>query len=143
MKEKAKYLVNFMKKIYRSRYDKKISGICGGLGHYFKIDPVVIRLLVIFLCILTAFIPVLIAYILAAFIIPLEPLNAPALEFRRFYRSKNNKVIAGICGGLAHLLKIDPTILRLLFIVITLITGFVPMLVAYIIGIIIIPQRRT
>jgi phage shock protein C len=33
------------KKLYRSITDKKISGICGGFGEYFNIDPTVMRIL--------------------------------------------------------------------------------------------------
>ena len=33
------------KKLYRSRTDRKIAGICAGLGTYFGIDPTVVRLL--------------------------------------------------------------------------------------------------
>jgi phage shock protein C len=35
------------KKLYRSRTDKKIAGICGGLGEYFQVDPVIIRVTMI------------------------------------------------------------------------------------------------
>lgn len=34
-----------IKKMYRSTLDKKIAGICGGLGEYLNVDPTVIRLL--------------------------------------------------------------------------------------------------
>ena len=33
------------KKLYRSKTDSKIAGICSGIGDYFEIDPVIIRLL--------------------------------------------------------------------------------------------------
>ena len=33
-----------MNRLYRSRSDAVIAGVCGGLGHYFNIDPVVVRL---------------------------------------------------------------------------------------------------
>jgi len=33
-----------MKKLYRSATDRKIAGVCGGLGEYFKIDPVIPRI---------------------------------------------------------------------------------------------------
>ncbi len=32
-------------KLYRSRMDKKIGGVCGGLARYFSIDPTIIRLI--------------------------------------------------------------------------------------------------
>lgn len=44
--------MNDYKKFYRSSYDKKIAGVCGGLGQYFNIDPTLIRIifLVALLC---------------------------------------------------------------------------------------------
>lgn len=56
------------KKLYRSTDNKIILGICGGIGEYFKVDPVIIRIiLVVLICI--GFSGIL-AYIIAAFIIP-------------------------------------------------------------------------
>ena len=36
------------KQLYRSRDDRMIAGVCGGLGDYFDIDPTIIRLLFVF-----------------------------------------------------------------------------------------------
>ena len=59
------------KRLYRSRHDKKISGVCGGIADYFNIDPVIVRLLWV---VVTLFWGVgIIAYIIAALIIPEEP----------------------------------------------------------------------
>ena len=60
------------KKLYRSLDDRKIAGICGGLGEYFNIDPTIIRLLWVSM-VLAAGTGVL-AYILAWFIVPNEPI---------------------------------------------------------------------
>lgn len=38
------------------------------------------------------------------------------METKRFFRSKRERMIAGVCGGLAQYLGLDPTILRLVFI---------------------------
>jgi phage shock protein C len=62
-----------MKKLYRSREDKRIAGVCGGLGEYFSIDPVLIRLAFVFIALLTAIIPMLVAYIVGWIIIPAKP----------------------------------------------------------------------
>lgn len=58
------------KKLYLSSTDKKIAGVCGGIGEYFNVDSTLIRLAWVFLLIPTAFIGGLIAYVLAAAIIP-------------------------------------------------------------------------
>ncbi|WFA09160.1 PspC domain-containing protein [Tissierella sp. Yu-01] len=58
------------KKLYLSSTDKKISGVCGGIGEYFEIDSTLIRLAWVFLLIPTAFFGGIIAYFIAAAIIP-------------------------------------------------------------------------
>jgi phage shock protein C len=60
-----------MKRLYRSK-DKKISGVCGGIGEYFELDPSLVRLGWIVLTILTGVIPGIIGYIVAAIIIPVQ-----------------------------------------------------------------------
>lgn len=59
------------KKLHRSREDRKIAGICGGLGEYFDIDPTIIRLL--WLVLLFAAGSGILAYIVAWIIIPEKP----------------------------------------------------------------------
>lgn len=60
-----------MKRLYRSRKNKVIAGICGGLGDYYNVDPVLIRLIAVFLTFFLWF-PILV-YLVAILIIPLEP----------------------------------------------------------------------
>jgi len=59
------------KKLYRSRYSKKIAGVCGGLAEYFNIDPTIIRL--VWAVLILAYGTGLLVYIIAALVIPLEP----------------------------------------------------------------------
>jgi phage shock protein PspC (stress-responsive transcriptional regulator) len=58
------------KKLYRSRTDRKIWGICGGLAKYFDIDPTIVRVIAI----LTLFLGTggIWAYIIMRFVVPLE-----------------------------------------------------------------------
>jgi len=58
---------------------------------------------------------------------------------KKLYRSDKDKMIAGICGGLGEMSNFDPTLLRLAFVFIGLLSGVIPVLVAYIVGWIIIP----
>lgn len=67
-----------MRRLYRSRKDRVISGICGGVGEYFKVDPVIVRVAAVFL-ILTGGIGV-IAYIVGIFIIPEAPVGESGSE---------------------------------------------------------------
>ncbi|MBF8248275.1 MAG: DNA-binding transcriptional activator PspC [Bacteroidetes bacterium] len=59
-----------MKKLHRSRTDRKIAGICGGLGEYLDVDPTIVRLLAIVFGIATGIFPFLIGYIIAWFVVP-------------------------------------------------------------------------
>lgn len=59
-----------MKKLYRSAKDKKIAGICGGLGELFEIDSNIIRLLYVLLALLTAILPFVVIYLFGWWLIP-------------------------------------------------------------------------
>jgi len=61
-----------MKKLLRSKSNRMIAGICGGLADYFNLDATIIRLACVLLAAITAFLPLMIAYIIAWFIIPDE-----------------------------------------------------------------------
>ena len=62
------------KRLYRSRTDKKIAGVCGGMAAYFNIDPTIIR--VIWLVLLLGCGVGLLAYIICWIVVPMEPLGA-------------------------------------------------------------------
>ena len=62
-----------MRRLCLSRKDKKIFGICGGIGETYDIDPTLIRLSLVFLCFVTAIIPVALTYLIAWLIIPQKP----------------------------------------------------------------------
>ena len=71
------------KKLYKSSVNKMLSGVCGGLGEYFKIDPTLIRLLWVLLTIMSLGFGGLIAYIVCAMIIPEDP------DYNNPYNSNN------------------------------------------------------
>ncbi|MDE6904034.1 MAG: PspC domain-containing protein [Lachnospiraceae bacterium] len=56
------------KRLYKSRTNRVLCGVCGGIGEYFNIDPVIIRLLLVVLCCAGG--SGVIGYIIAAIIIP-------------------------------------------------------------------------
>jgi phage shock protein PspC (stress-responsive transcriptional regulator) len=59
-------------KLYRSRDNKVLFGICGGIGKYYNTDPTIIRILWILITLIWG--AGLLAYLIALFIIPEEPL---------------------------------------------------------------------
>lgn len=60
-----------MKRIYRSKKEKIIAGVCGGIAEYFEIDPVIVRL--VFVALILASFSSLIFYIVAWIIVPENP----------------------------------------------------------------------
>lgn len=60
-------------RLYRSRDDKWVAGVLGGLGDYFGADATVLRLAFIVLLVLDMGGPLIIAYIVMAIVVPLEP----------------------------------------------------------------------
>ena len=62
-----------MTKLYLSTTDKKVAGVCGGVAEAFDIDSTLVRIGIIFLALVTAVIPAVITYIIAALIIPQKP----------------------------------------------------------------------
>ena len=59
-----------MKKLYLSKKDKKIAGVSGGLAEFFEVDSTLVRLILIFVTLITAVAPMIIAYVIAWLIIP-------------------------------------------------------------------------
>ena len=64
-----------MKRLYKSQDNKIFGGILGGLGDYFNIDPVILRVITVFLCFLTGIFPLITAYLITCFIVP-KKINA-------------------------------------------------------------------
>lgn len=60
------------KRLYRSRSNRMIAGVCAGIADYFGIDPTLVRLLVVFLTFAGG--SGILAYIIAAIVIPEEPI---------------------------------------------------------------------
>ena len=59
-----------MKRVYRSKTDKMIFGVCGGIGEAYDIDPTFIWIIVVFLALSTGLLPMIVTYIVARFIMP-------------------------------------------------------------------------
>lgn len=210
-----------MKRLYKSRTDRVIAGVCGGVGEYFEIDPVLIRIIWVVLSLLGG--SGIIAYLIGIIIIPEAPETVEAgrdveqkkpsratnqtvwgiilitiglvvllsqfdifryfshrfwyiswgvifpvfliilggiILFRRrpgeasetegkaernrfdlsgLVRLRKERKLAGVCAGVAYYLKIDPTIVRLLWVIGIFATGGIAVLL-YIILAIIMPE---
>ena len=94
----------------RDTTHKMIAGVCSGLANYFKIDPTWIRLIfVLFFSVLFW------VYIVLWIVLKAEPLDWSGIK--RLYRNPGDRVLGGVCGGLAAYFKIDSWIPRLIFLI--------------------------
>ena len=62
-----------MKRLYKSRKDKMIDGVCGGIAEYFDVDPSLVRILFVLFFFFGG--AAIIAYVIGAIIMPREPLE--------------------------------------------------------------------
>lgn len=96
--------------LFRNSGDKIIGGVCSGLAHYFKTDPVFIRaLFVLFFGILF--------WVYIVLWIVIKPKVLESNVSKRLYRNPNDRYIGGVCGGIAAYFRIDAWIPRVLFLV--------------------------
>ena len=97
-------------KLFRDSSNRIIAGVCSGIAEYFKIDPIIVRVLFFIAVPLN-----LIVYIIFWIGIPSKDFN-PDLR-KILYRDKENGVIGGVSKGLSNYLKIDANIIRIVFVV--------------------------
>lgn len=62
-------------------------------------------------------------------------------KIKKMYLSSDDKKISGLCGGIAAYFEIDSSLIRLAWILLTILTGIVPGILAYIIAVIVIPRE--
>ena len=58
---------------------------------------------------------------------------------RRLTRSRRHKMIAGVCGGLAEFFDLDPTIVRIAYILVSIVSAAFPGILAYIVLMLVMP----
>ncbi|MCF6094559.1 PspC domain-containing protein [Microaerobacter geothermalis] len=61
---------------------------------------------------------------------------------KKLRRSSTNRMIAGVCGGIGEYFDIDPTIIRLLYVLISIFSAVFPGLLIYIIAMFIMPREH-
>lgn len=143
----AAYTETGARRLRRSPSDKVFGGVCGGLGEYFDIDPVILR--VIWAVLAISGIGIL-AYIIcwlvidegpvAAPAVAAAPIVAPAAGTKRLRRSASDAKWAGVCGGIAAHMGVDSTAVRLIWVILSIIPGsIIGGLIAYFIAWLVMP----
>lgn len=62
-----------MKKLYRSKTERRLAGVCGDIAVYFNIDPTIVRLIWAFVSLMSASVPGILIYVICALVVPDEP----------------------------------------------------------------------
>lgn len=60
------------KRLTRSKKERMLAGVCGGIADYFKLDPSLVRIGIVLICLITAVVPVTLMYGVMWFVIPEE-----------------------------------------------------------------------
>ena len=126
------------KKLYRNISDKVIAGVASGIGNYFQVDPIIIRIVFLASLFIGGF--GLIAYIICWIGIPAKDGSEHLLN-KRFYRDKDDKVIGGIAMGIANYFGVDVSIIRILFLI-SIFFGGIGLIVYFILWFI-TPEAKT
>jgi phage shock protein PspC (stress-responsive transcriptional regulator)/heme/copper-type cytochrome/quinol oxidase subunit 2 len=100
------------KRLYRDENNKIVGGVCSGMGNYFGIDPVIVRIIAVVL-----FGVVFLPYIILWIAVP----STASIEIggtrKKLYRDGDDKIVAGVCSGIGNYFGFSPWIPRLIFLI--------------------------
>src|SRR5437762_9129974 len=120
----------------------KLGGVCAGLAEYLDADVTLVRLVWVILSIVPGgLVGGVIAYVAALVIMPVSNADVAAPR-ARVTRSRTDRKIAGVCGGLAESLAVDSTVVRLVWAVLTIVPGAIVLgVAAYVVAWLIMPEQ--
>ncbi len=131
-------------RLVRRSKSGRIAGVCAGIAEYAGTDVIFIRLAWVVLSIVPGgFIGGAIAYAAAWILMPDSSEPVPVVEgARHLTRSVADRKIAGVCGGLAEYFRVDPTVARLLWALLTIYPGAVVLgIIAYLAAWLVMPSE--
>ncbi len=136
------------KKLYRDTQRKILGGVAAGVAHYFKTDPLWVRVLLLLLLFADAFITfgalssiTLISYIVLWIVLPGRDDMTVDAKVKKLFRNPDNQVLGGVSSGIAAYFGLDATVMRILFVASIFFGG--AGFIAYIVLWIITPPART
>jgi phage shock protein PspC (stress-responsive transcriptional regulator) len=127
------------KRLVRIPSEGKFAGVCAGLAAYLEVDVTFVRIVWIVLSIVPGgFLGGAIAYLVAWAVMPPTPASSVVL-IKQLRRSSARK-IAGVCGGIAEYLEVDPTAVRVPWAVLSVVPGAIVLgVLAYLLAWMIMP----
>ncbi|MCI0751605.1 MAG: PspC domain-containing protein, partial [Flammeovirgaceae bacterium] len=127
------------KRLFRDLKRKIIGGVCAGLANYFNTDPLWIRLVLALLFFAYGF--GILAYLILWIVIPGSNELEDTSSDKKMFRDPEQKVLGGVCGGVAAFFGIDIVVVRLIFVALTFAGGLG--VIAYIVLWIILPEAKS
>ena len=109
------------KRLFRNINDKVIGGVASGISNYFKIDPLITRIIFITMAFFGGF--GLLAYIICWIGIPAGN-DSESIIRKRYYRDSDEKVLGGVAMGVANYFSVDVSLVRILFLISIFFGGF-------------------
>jgi phage shock protein PspC (stress-responsive transcriptional regulator) len=76
-----------MKRLYRSKKETKVFGICGGIADYLDVDPTFVRIVAVAVAVISGFFPFVFGYFIACLIIPVD--SDSGVSFAKEARDEN------------------------------------------------------
>lgn len=130
------------RRFFRDSKRKVLGGVASGMAHYFGIDPIWVRLIIIatlILWFLGGF--VLLTYIILWIAVPSNDKLEDDKTIKKLYRDSDDRVLGGVGSGIASYFGVDKVLVRVLFVISIFLGG--AGLIAYIILWIITPEARS
>lgn len=100
------------KRLYRDEQNKVLGGVCSGIANYFGLEPLLVRILWIFLIGVN-----ILGYLILWIAVPSSSVKEVGGVKKRLFRDIENKVIGGVCAGLSKYFGIQVWIIRILFLI--------------------------
>ncbi len=139
------------RRLYRSTTNKSIAGVLGGFAEYLDLDPTVLRVVYVLVTFFTGIFFGVVAYLVAWLVMSEAPLGSaqyqpatqPVTRSKRLTRSWRNRKWAGVCGGLGEYLDVDPTVIRIIWVVLSIVTGgIIGGLLVYLLAWMVMPEEQ-
>jgi phage shock protein PspC (stress-responsive transcriptional regulator) len=134
-----------VRRITRIPEQGQIGGVCAGLANYFDADVTLIRLAWVILSIVPGLLlGGVLVYAVCWILLPIAtPEERHLYRGPRLTRSVTDRQLAGVCGGLAEYLGLDPTVVRIVSVVLAVYPGaIIGGAIAYVIGWMVIPESQ-
>ena len=103
------------RRFYRDENHKVLGGVCSGIANYFGIDPVIVRVIFLITTFGAGF--GFLAYLILWVAAPSSASKVIGSQRKRLFRDAEDKIVAGVCSGLAQYFNISVWIPRLLFLI--------------------------